>query len=340
MTNAILPQDLRSVRFRREREPGWKRLEGLVARVEQGGIASLGFDDARDLTATYRQTINSLSVAREISLDQALLEYLDNLAARAYLVIYAPQASIRNLVANLFIRGIPQAVRRSAPAFLIGFGLMVVGALLGYTLVMRDPSWFYTFVPGELAGGRDPSSSHDVLRASLYDDAGGTHNSLASFATYLFSHNTQIAIMVFSLGVFWALPTVLLTFYNGTVLGAFFAVFAQKGLGYDVFAWLSIHGVTEISAICVAAAGGAQLGLAILLPGDLTRKDALRLRGRDATKLLILAGVMLFAAAILEGFFRQTVQSPTLRLVIGWGMGLVWLTWLTCAGRPHRETGV
>jgi uncharacterized membrane protein SpoIIM required for sporulation len=339
MTDAILTQDLRSVRFRREREPGWKRLEDLVARVEQGGIARLSFDEARDLTATYRQTINSLSVAREISLDQALLEYLDNLAARAYLVIYAPQASIRNLVANLFVAGIPQAVRRSVPVLLIGFGLMVVGALLGYALVMRDSSWFYTFVPGQLAGGRDPSSSYEVLRASLYGDESGTHNTLASFATYLFSHNTQVAIMVFSLGVFWALPTALLTFYNGTVLGAFFAVFAQKGLGYDVFAWLSIHGVTEISAICVAAAGGAQLGLAILLPGDLTRKDALRLRGRDATKLLILAGVMLFAAAILEGFFRQTVQSPGLRLVIGWGMGLVWLTWLARAGRSHRGVG-
>ena len=336
MTNAAITTDLRSVRFRREREPGWKRLEELVGKAEQGGIAKLSFDEARDLTATYRQTINSLSVAREISLDQALLEYLDNLAARAYLVIYAPQASIRHLLARLFAQGIPQAVRRSVPVLLIGFGMMFIGALLGYALVLRDPTWFYTFVPGQLAGGRDPSASADVLRASLYGDEGNAQNALASFATYLFSHNTQVAILVFSLGVFWALPTAALTFYNGTVLGAFFAVFAQKGLGYDVFAWLSIHGVTEISAICVAAAGGAQLGLAILLPGDLTRRDALRIRGRDATKLLILAAVMLMAAAILEGFFRQTVQSPALRLMIGWGMGALWLSWLMLAGRDQR----
>ena len=62
MTNAAMTTDLRSVRFRREREPGWKRLEELVGRAEQGGIAKLSFDEARDLTATYRQTINSLSV--------------------------------------------------------------------------------------------------------------------------------------------------------------------------------------------------------------------------------------------------------------------------------------
>lgn len=336
MTDAPLNADLRSVRFRREREPGWKRLEDLVARAEQGGIARLSFEEARDLTATYRQTINSLSVAREISLDQALLAYLDNLAARAYLVIYAPQTGIRNLFVRLFARGIPQAFRRSIGVLLIGFGLMFIGAILGYALVMRDPSWFYTFVPGQLADGRGPAASEEVLRASLYGDEGHAQNALASFATFLFSHNTQVAILVFALGIFCALPTAFLTFYNGTVVGAFFAVFAQKGLGYDVFAWLSIHGVTEISAICVAAAGGAQLGLAVLLPGDLTRRDALRTKGRDATKLLILAAVMLMAAAILEGFFRQTVQSPGLRLAIGWGMGAFWLTWLLLAG---RDTG-
>lgn len=339
MTDAALTADLRSVRFRREREAGWKRLEDLVARAEAGGIAKLSFDEACDLTATYRQTINSLSVAREISLDQALLEYLDNLAARAYLVIYAPQAGIRNLLVRLFTQGIPQAVRRSVPVLVIGFGMMFIGALLGYALVLRDPTWFYTFVPGQLAGGRDPSASAEVLRTSLYGQETLAQNALASFATYLFSHNTQVAILVFALGVFCALPTVALTFYNGTVLGAFFAVFAQHGLALDVFAWLSIHGVTEISAICVAAAGGAQLGLAVLLPGDLSRRDALRLRGRDATKLLILAAVMLFAAAILEGFFRQMVQSPGLRLVIGWGIGALWLVWLLWAGRSHQGAG-
>ena len=334
MIDTAMPaQDLRSVRFRREREPGWKRLEELVSRVERHGMAGLTFDEARDLTATYRHTINSLSVAREISLDQALLEYLDNLSARAYLVIYAPQASIRSLVSRLFSTGIPQAVRRSGTVLFIGFGLMFIGALLGYALVMQDSSWFYTFVPGELADGRDPSSSYAMLKQSLYGDATHTQNSLASFASYLFSHNTQVAILVFSLGVFWMLPTAALTFYNGTVLGAFFAAFAQKGLGYDVFAWLSVHGVTEIAAICVAASGGAQLGLAMLLPGDLTRKDALRIRGRDATKLLILAAVMLFVAAILEGFIRQIVQSAELRLLIGWGIGALWLIWLTLAGR-------
>lgn len=328
--------DLRSVRFRKEREPGWKKLQALVERAERTGLHGLSFEEAQDLTATYRQTVNSLSVAREISLDQALLSYLDNLTSRAYLVIYAPQATLSGLLVKLFTKGIPQAVRRSAPALLIGFGLMLFGALLGYALVQQDSSWFYTFVPGELAGDRGPGASRAALEGTLFGEEATPQNALASFAAYLFSHNTQVAILVFSLGVFWCIPTALLTFYNGTLLGAFVAVFVEKGLGYEVFGWLSIHGVTEIAAICVAAAGGAQLGLATLLPGRMTRKDALRVRGRDATKLFILAGLMLIAAAILEGFFRQLVQSTELRLAIGWGIGALWVIWLTVAGREGR----
>ena len=103
MTDAAnVTTDMRSVRFRKEREAGWTRLEALVMKVERSGMTSLNFAEARDLASFYRQTVNSLSVAREISLDRALLAYLENLAARAYLVIYAPQARITSVVARLF----------------------------------------------------------------------------------------------------------------------------------------------------------------------------------------------------------------------------------------------
>ena len=339
MTDLSHAPDLRSVRFRKEREAGWSRLEELVVRVEKGGVAALSFDEVQDLAATYRQTMNSLSVAREISLDEALLSYLENLAARSYLVVYAPQARLGSLFGRLFRYGIPQAVRRSSGVLLVGFGLLFLGALLGFVLFQQDESWFYSLVPGELAQSRSPGASYETLRSTVYDDTGNYDGMLTAYATTLFSHNTQVAILVFALGVFYTVPSFVLTFYNGMVLGAFVALFVDAGLGYDIFAWLSIHGVTELSAICIACAGGFHLGMALLLPGKHTRRDALRINGRDATKLLILAGIMLFAAAILEGFFRQLVQSAELRLIIGWGIGLLWVLWLTLSGRDAGEAG-
>ena len=97
--------------------------------------------------------------------------------------------------------------------------------------------------------------------------------------------------------------------------------------------------MTELSAICIACAGGAQLGLAVLMPGQLTRRAALRARGRDAVCLVILAALMLIAAALIEGFLRQIVQSTELRLAIGWGIGLGWLAWLMLAGRSGDRSG-
>ena len=107
----------------------------------------------------------------------------------------------------------------------------------------------------------------------------------------------------------------------------------------DLFGWLSIHGVTELSAIIIATAGGFRLGFAVLFPGQLTRRAALRNEGRDAAKLAIMAALMLVAAAILEGFGRQLILDRNVRIVMGWGIGLLWLTYFLRAGRnsvPHQ----
>lgn len=331
---------IRSSRFRAEREAGWKKLETLVNVAEANGMAALSYEQAQDLASLYRQAMNSLSVARSISMDKALLSYLDALCARAYLVVYAPQESVRGAVTRLFTSGIPRAVRRSALPLFIGFLGMVLGVVIGYSLYFQDPEWFFTFVPPSMSDGRAPGASVEYLRSTLFDDDRQNGEGLGVFASFLFSHNTRIAIFIFALGVFASLPSFILTFYNGLLLGSFFAMFAEAGLGYELFGWLSIHGVTELSAICVACAGGAQLGLAVLLPGNNTRREALRLAGKDAVKLMILAGLMLIAAAIIEGFFRQLVQSTELRLFIGWGIGALWMAWLMLAGRgpePERE---
>lgn len=332
------PDLIRSSRFRQEREEGWRKLEDLIASAEKSGIRSLSYQETLDLSSLYRQAMNSLSAARAISMDKALLTYLDRLCARAYLVVYAPQESILPALTRLFTHGIPQAARRSGLAMFIGFLAMILGAVVGFVLFHRDPDWFYTFVPSGLSDGRTPAASAEYLRSTIYDTTGHTGEMFSLFASFLFSHNTQIAILIFALGIFAALPSFILTFYNGLVLGPFLAIFIDAGLGMDIFGWLSIHGVTELAAICIACAGGAQLGLAVILPGRKTRRAALREKGRDAVKLMILAGLMLIVAALVEGFLRQLVQPTAWRLAIGWGLGLLWLSWLTLAGRSGSSS--
>lgn len=324
---------IRSTRFRSEREADWKRLEAIVVRAEQNGARSLSYDDAHDLATLYRKGVNSLSVAREISLDRALLEYLEVLCCRAYLAVYAPQDTMHGLVWRFLSVGAPQAIRRSLMPLLLAFLAFAVGCVAGYLLFNEDPTWFNTFVPGSLAGGRGPASSRAQLLEVLYPPSGNPLDELSAFAGYLFSHNTQIAFFAFALGVFVCLPSFLLSGVQGLVLGVFFGLHVDRGLGMDLFAWLSIHGVTEIGAIIVATAGGFRLGLAVLFPGQHTRAEALRAQGRDAAKLAVLAALMLFIAALLEGFARQLITSLEARIVIGWTIGGLWLAYFTLAGR-------
>jgi uncharacterized membrane protein SpoIIM required for sporulation len=330
------PRDLiRSTRFRREREAEWRKLETIVRRAERGGVAALDFDSALQLAELYRQTITSLSVAREISLDRSLLDYLESLCCRAYLAVYAPQETLRGLAWRFFAAGAPQAIRRSGLALALAVLGLALGVVVAFELFRADPTWYNTFISEELAGGRGIASTRDQLLAVISQHAGAPGGALGAFAAELFSHNTTIAFWAFSLGVA-CLPSLLLAFYNGLVIGAMFALYADRGIGLDLFAWLSVHGTTEIPAAVIATAGGFRLGLAFLFPGQSTRRAALRREAHDAVKLAVLAAIMLVVAALLEGFIRQIVIDTGLRLAIGWSVGAFWLAYFAFAGRAGK----
>jgi len=324
---------IRSARFRSEREADWSRLENLVSQAEKRGASSLSLDEAQELAGLYRKAATGLSVARDISMDRSLLVYLESLVSRAFLTVYAPQENLTGVVARFFAESAPRAVRASAGAIGLATLAMVLGFFIAWALFAADPAWFYTFVPAELAGERGPGASTEMLRSVLFDQEAELAGQLGVFAAMLFSHNTRVALFAFALGVFACVPSFLLTVYNGLVLGAFAGLYANRDLGYELFGWLSIHGVTELSAIIIAAAGGFRLGLAVLFPGQMTRKDALRAVSRDAAKLAVVSGIMLLAAGLLEGFARQLVQDTEVRLLVGWSIGAAWLSWFLLAGR-------
>jgi len=321
-----------ATRFRKAHEADWARLDELVTRMEKRSIRWLSDEDLLALPGLYRTTISSLSVARDTSLDRALIAYLEQLCTRAYFQIYGVQTPAHRQIARFFAHGWPEAVRALWRETLICVLLTAGAAVLAYLLIRNDPSWFYSMIPEGLTEGRDPSASAGFLRSTLYDK---NQDFLMVFATFLFTHNAQIAIFAFALGFAFGVPSLLLIIYNGLMLGAILEVFAAKGLGENMAAWLMIHGTTEMFAICIAGAAGLRIGTAIAFPGADSRMAAAVKAGRISATAMIGVALMLAVAGLLEGVGRQTVESDGLRALIGASVLAGWLVYFY-AWRPRK----
>jgi uncharacterized membrane protein SpoIIM required for sporulation len=330
---------LKSSEFRKGREASWRDLETLVDRVERRGARALSLDELQRLPILYRAALSSLSVARTIALDRNLLLYLENLALRAFLCVYGPRVDARAGISAFFARDLPAAVRAARWHLLIAAVSILVGVAAGFLLAVQDESWVSTLVPSGLAGGRGPSST----RADLYDKEifapwPGFAESFGVFANQLFSHNTAVGLLSFGLGLAAGVPSVMLMAYQGLVLGAFLALHYNRDLTVDFLGWLSIHGVTELTAIALFAAAGLVIAEKMLFPGRYSRVESLALHGRQAGTIAVGAVLMLFVAAFLEGGCRQLVASTPGRFAIALATAIFWLAYFRYAGRSADDS--
>lgn len=317
---------LRSLRFRKEREESWRQLESLLAQVDQRSAASLTDEEMVTIPGLYRAALSSLSVARATSLDQALIDYLEALCARAYFFVYGTRTSLLERVGRFFVRDWPAAVRAMWRETLASALLMAVGAATAFVLIGVDSDWFYSFMPEGMSQGRDPNATKEFLLQTLYE-RGSLQDMLSLFAAYLFTHNAQIAIFSFALGFAFGLPSAMLIAYNGMALGAMFAVYAPHGLAAEFGGWVFIHGMTELLAIVLAGAAGFRIGWSIAFPGQLSRLAAAEQAGRQGGVVMVGVVIMLFIAGLLEGFARQLIVVDWQRWTIALSSLALWLAY-------------
>ena len=324
------PTTLKSYEFRREREDSWRRLEAIVDRAERSGVKALPEADLMQLPTLYRAALSSLSVARSISLDRALLEYLEALCQRAYDCVYGTPRRMRSVFADYFLIRFPRTVRKFLPHLVVSLLLLLLGTAAGYLLVQAEPDRHYAIVSTDMAQGRDPGASTEALRAGLYDRE--TYG-LPPFAAFLFSHNARVGMLCFALGFLAGIPVFLLLVMNGLMLGAMSALYASRGLAVDWWGWVLPHGVTELLAVAICGAAGLVLGQSLVFPGTSTRLENLARRGREAGVLVVGAILMLFVAAILEGFFRQLVTDVQARYAVILLTTVAWTLYFAFVGR-------
>jgi len=326
---------LRSDRFRLEREGDWKRLDQIVTSLEKNSPRRISDEDLLDLPVLYRKTASSLAVARETSLDAATLGYLESLVRRAWFQVYGPRIGLFGWLRRFLGGGWSASVRAIWLDICITFAVMVAGTIVGWLLVDQDERWYYSLVPGGMAGGRAPGADPEVLRESL--GTAESSDGLGVFATYLFSNNTGVCILAFALGFAFGVPTLLLMVYNLALLGAMFWVFQDAGMGLDFAAWLSVHGTTELGAILLSGAAGLHVGRTMAFPGDRTILSAMQTAGIRAAQVMAGCTIMLIVAGLLEGYARQLVGSTPSRFAIGGAMLALWVIYFAFVPAPRES---
>jgi uncharacterized membrane protein SpoIIM required for sporulation len=97
------------------------------------------------------------------------------------------------------------------------------------------------------------------------------------------------------------------------------------------------HGVIELSCIFIAGGAGLLIGSALVMPGDLSRADALKTRGKDAIRLMMGVAVLLVLAGVIEGFISPAPIDPKIKFSIAAITGIALYSYLLLSGRDQEE---
>lgn len=328
---------LHMTRFTAQRKPLWQEYERMLQRIEEDNAFTLDIPEIKRLRFLQDSVAADLTKVSTFSADPVTIEYLENLVARGFGVIHENRSRER-LKINLFafMAEFARVFRKHILLFYIISAAMLAGSLFGGLSLALNPQSKEIMMPfSHLLG--DPSE-----RVAMEENPDTqTHEGQGTFAAQLMVNNIRVSILSFSLGIFYGVLTIFITFYNGIILGAVAVDYIMAGESVFLLAWLLPHGSVEIPAILFAGQGGLLLAKTIIFK-DGRLPLSLRLRQRGPELLTLLGGVslLLIWAGIVESFLSQ-YHEPAIPYIVKILFGTMQLTglllFLQLAGRSKQQ---
>jgi uncharacterized membrane protein SpoIIM required for sporulation len=296
--------------------PRWIAFAAQLAEAQRRGLASLGEAGVRAFVAEYRALSTDLARLRTAAHGKSNEElfYLGRLVAGAHNLLYRDRKStLRELLRFVAIE-VPTEVRRSFRPIVLAAAFLFIPAIIAYTAVVRDPAVAGVFLPVSMLDRAESGVSRAKTGDGYIDDPQVFRPVLAS---QIIANNVQVTIATFAAGITAGLGTAFLLVLNGTSIGGVFGLYAAKGIGALLLAFVAPHGVLELSAICIAAGGGLLIAAALLIPGRRTRRRALAENSGRAMRLLAASTLLLLVAGSIEGMISPIPYWPlSLKLIV------------------------
>ncbi|MBA2339646.1 MAG: stage II sporulation protein M [Pyrinomonadaceae bacterium] len=318
-----------SDRFITERKSAWQRLEDLLKLLDTATLRRLHREEVRELGRIYRRTASDLAIARAESRDPRLVSYLNSLVIRAHGRIYRADAQEgRQRLRNFFAREFPQTFRRTWKFTATAFLVFMLFAVIGFIGSWRDAEF------SELAGVEPYFRELVINTGTRWWKRLNDANQVG--ASYIGTNNIGVTFYAFALGATFGIGTLIVLARNGASIGSVLALTYRAGFGNELVAFMSGHGVIELTCIFIAGGAGLLIGSALLLPGDLTRADSLKQRGAEAVRLVIGCVPLLVIAGIIEGFISPAEISPFIKFGIAALTGVSLYSYLLVTGREEK----
>jgi uncharacterized membrane protein SpoIIM required for sporulation len=311
--------------FIEKHKTAWQRLEDLLKLLDSSSLRRLHREEVRELGRIYRRTASDLAIARAESRDPRLINYLNSLVIRAHGRIYRADAQGGSRFKQFFARDFPQTFRRTWRYTAVSFSVFALFSVIGFLGTRYDPEF------SELVGV--PPAFREMYietKTHWWEDLNEANQVGASS---IFTHNIQVTIYTFAFGALFGVGTLFYLAFNGAVIASVVALTYRAGFGRDLITFMVGHGVIELSCIFIAGGAGLLIGSALVMPGNLSRADALKSRGKDAIRLMMGVAVLLVVAGIIEGFISPAPIRPAIKFSIAAITGLALYSYLLLAGR-------
>jgi uncharacterized membrane protein SpoIIM required for sporulation len=109
--------------------------------------------------------------------------------------------------------------------------------------------------------------------------------------------------------------------------------------GVNFFHFVRAHGPFELTAIVLSAGAGLRLGLAWIMPGQLSRGASLQKTGAEMMPVMCSAMVMFLFAAIIEGFLSPSAAPLWVKSGVAILSSVALAFYFVVLGFPRRLLG-
>ena len=280
--------------FIERRKLNWKRLEELIDQARSvRGLRRLNRDEVRELGRSYRRAATDLAIARVESRDQRLVSYLNNLVIRAHGMIYRSESKGIRGIWDFYRNEFPAIFRRTFRFTLATFIIFIAISICSFIATWRNDDFAdFAYLPR-------PAVQRIKENRSWWDEL---NKEAPVGAAGIIANNLGVSFRVFALSIIPVAGTIYALMPSALQFGSINALILKYRMTIKLWSFVAGHGVLEFIAVFIAGGAGLMIGLALLVPGERTRREALIERGSLAIKLLVGCIPLLIIAGSIEGF--------------------------------------